>query len=63
LLEVRRSNRVAIRLYRGHGFRPIGVRRRYYADNAEDAIEMMLALDPDTGGIVSLVDEIQLAEA
>lgn len=63
LLEVRRSNRVAIRLYRAHGFRPIGVRRRYYADNAEDAIEMMLALDPETGSTVALLDEIPLAEA
>jgi ribosomal-protein-alanine N-acetyltransferase len=63
LLEVRRSNRVAISLYRAHGFRAMGVRRRYYADNAEDAIEMMLALDPETGSILSGRDEIQLAEA
>src|SRR5262245_15231558 len=44
LLEVRRSNRAAIELYRAHGFSAMGVRRAYYADNDEDAIEMMLAI-------------------
>jgi [ribosomal protein S18]-alanine N-acetyltransferase len=63
LLEVRRSNRAAIQLYRAHGFSAIGVRCRYYADNAEDAIEMMIALDPETGCILATRDEIQIAEA
>ena len=63
LLEVRPSNRAAIHLYRAHGFRAIGVRRRYYADNAEDALEMMIALDPETGSILATRDEIQIAEA
>ncbi|MDA0182638.1 ribosomal protein S18-alanine N-acetyltransferase [Solirubrobacter phytolaccae] len=36
-LEVRKSNTGAIRLYEGFGFRSAGVRRRYYADNGEDA--------------------------
>ena len=36
-LEVRPSNRGAIRLYEGFGFRSAGVRRRYYQDNGEDA--------------------------
>jgi len=36
-LEVRRSNRAAIALYERFGFRPAGVRRRYYHDNGEDA--------------------------
>lgn len=49
LLEVRRSNRPAIELYRKLGFSVMGVRPRYYADNDEDALEMMLALDPITG--------------
>jgi ribosomal-protein-alanine N-acetyltransferase len=40
-LEVRRSNDAALRLYRRHGFRGIGVRLRYYADNNEDAIVML----------------------
>ncbi len=39
-LEVRRSNAGAIRLYEGFGFRSAGVRRRYYADNGEDALVM-----------------------
>ncbi|MBI4936793.1 MAG: ribosomal protein S18-alanine N-acetyltransferase [Nitrosomonadales bacterium] len=43
LLEVRPSNTAALGLYRGAGFREIGLRRRYYpADNTEreDAIVM-----------------------
>jgi ribosomal-protein-alanine N-acetyltransferase len=43
LLEVRRSNAAAIRLYRKYGFRPIGVRANYYAEEHEDAIVMKLA--------------------
>jgi ribosomal-protein-alanine N-acetyltransferase len=39
-LEVRRSNAGAIRLYEAFGFRSAGVRRRYYADNGEDALVM-----------------------
>jgi [ribosomal protein S18]-alanine N-acetyltransferase len=39
-LEVRESNRGAIELYDRFGFRAAGVRRRYYADNGEDAIIM-----------------------
>lgn len=39
-LEVRKSNAGAIRLYEGFGFRSAGVRRRYYADNGEDALIM-----------------------
>ncbi len=62
LLEVRRSNRAALGLYRAHGFSVMGVRRAYYADNSEDAIEMMLAIDPASGAIVRGKDEIQLAE-
>ena len=62
LLEVRRTNRPAIRLYRSVGFSAIGVRRRYYSDG-EDAIEMMLVLDPQTGAIKPGRDEIELAEA
>lgn len=44
LLEVRRGNTAAQRLYRKYGFRPIGVRAGYYADTHEDAIVMRLAL-------------------
>ncbi|HWK28887.1 MAG TPA: ribosomal protein S18-alanine N-acetyltransferase [Solirubrobacter sp.] len=39
-LEVRRSNDGAFVLYERFGFRSAGVRRRYYADNGEDAIVM-----------------------
>jgi [ribosomal protein S18]-alanine N-acetyltransferase len=60
LLEVRRSNHAAIRLYRSQGFSAMGVRRAYYADNSEDAIEMMLAIDPATGLVVPGRDEIEL---
>jgi ribosomal-protein-alanine N-acetyltransferase len=39
-LEVRQSNLEAIELYRRFGFRPAGLRRRYYQDNGEDALIM-----------------------
>jgi [ribosomal protein S18]-alanine N-acetyltransferase len=39
-LEVRHSNQAAICLYRRFGFRPAGLRRRYYQDNGEDALIM-----------------------
>lgn len=62
LLEVRRTNRSAIRLYRSFGFSAMGVRRSYYSDG-EDAVEMMLALDPATGNLKPGHDEIEIAEA
>lgn len=62
VLEVRRSNRAALSLYRSHGFCAMGIRRGYYADNAEDAIEMMLAIDPQSGQILPGRDEIALPE-
>ena len=39
-LEVRRSNVAALALYDRFRFRAAGVRRRYYADNGEDAVVM-----------------------
>jgi ribosomal-protein-alanine N-acetyltransferase len=39
-LEVRVSNRSAIRLYERLGFKARGVRRGYYTDNREDALIM-----------------------
>lgn len=36
-LEVRRSNERAQSLYKGLGFQYVGVRKRYYEDNGEDA--------------------------
>lgn len=41
-LEVRISNAEAIAMYERFGFRPAGVRRRYYHDNGEDALIMWL---------------------
>ena len=43
-LEVRRSNTPAIELYRSLGYRQVGVRPNYYADEGEDAIVMDLDL-------------------
>jgi ribosomal-protein-alanine N-acetyltransferase len=60
LLEVRRSNRAAIKLYRDLAFTALGVRRGYYADNNEDAIEMILALDPVSGAVLPGRDEIRI---
>lgn len=45
-LEVRRSNIPAQSLYRAFGFEEVGVRKRYYPDNQEDAIIMRLDLEP-----------------
>jgi ribosomal-protein-alanine N-acetyltransferase len=39
-LEVRLSNVAARMLYQRFGFRPVGVRPRYYSDNGEDALIM-----------------------
>ena len=43
-LEVRRSNAAAIALYRELGYRQVGVRPNYYADEGEDAIVMVMDL-------------------
>jgi ribosomal-protein-alanine N-acetyltransferase len=39
-LEVRLGNVAARQLYQRFGFRPVGVRPRYYSDNGEDALIM-----------------------
>ena len=59
MLEVRRSNVPAMRLYRRLSFSAMGVRRDYYPDG-EDAVEMVLAFDPQTRTIVEGKDEIRL---
>ena len=43
-LEVRVSNHAAAALYRKFGFREVGIRPKYYADNGEDARLMDLDL-------------------
>jgi ribosomal-protein-alanine N-acetyltransferase len=45
-LEVRKSNLGAVALYERFGFRAAGVRRRYYADNGEDAVIMWRTAAP-----------------
>jgi [ribosomal protein S18]-alanine N-acetyltransferase len=60
LLEVRRSNRAAIKLYRKLGFTAMGIRPGYYSDNNEDAVEMVIALDPSTGTVVPGRDEVRI---
>lgn len=60
-LEVRRSNAVAQALYKKLGFVEVGCRRRYYADNNEDAILMlkedMPEGDPDNDPFLVREDE------
>lgn len=47
-LEVRLSNMPARRLYEKYGFRPVGIRPRYYSDNGEDAL--IMTTDPLASG-------------
>lgn len=46
-LEVRRSNAVAQGLYESLGFQRLGVRKRYYEDNGEDALIMVCDSMPE----------------
>jgi [ribosomal protein S18]-alanine N-acetyltransferase len=48
-LEVRVSNKEAIRMYEHFGFRGAGVRRRYYHDNNEDALIMWRTSRAESG--------------
>lgn len=43
-LEVRRSNTPALTLYLGMGYRQVGVRPNYYAEEREDAVVMVKTL-------------------
>lgn len=43
-LEVRRSNTAAIALYESSGFKQVGVRPKYYANNGEDALLLLYDL-------------------
>ena len=62
-LEVRASNSVAQNLYRKYTFKEMGVRRRYYSDNGEDALVMWTdALDSDTFQAALERNEHKLAE-
>jgi ribosomal-protein-alanine N-acetyltransferase len=44
-LEVRAGNEAAIGLYEAFAFKRIGLRRRYYSDNGEDAVIMARVLE------------------
>ena len=46
-LEVRIGNAAAQKLYTKHGFKPEGIRKRYYADTGEDAVIMWKYLIED----------------
>lgn len=46
MLEVRRSNIVAQKLYQKFGFEKVGVKRGYYPDGQEDALMMALRMGP-----------------
>jgi ribosomal-protein-alanine N-acetyltransferase len=45
-LEVRAGNVPARKLYLNHGFSVVGVRKRYYPDNGEDALVMVRVITP-----------------
>ncbi len=46
VLEVRESNRPARDLYEEFGFRFSRLRKGYYSDSGEDALEMVLPIEP-----------------
>ncbi len=62
-LEVRVSNKVAQRLYEKYTFKEMGVRRRYYSDNGEDALVMWAdALDSDSFRAAFAANERKLGQ-
>ena len=62
-LEVRASNAIAQALYRKYTFKEMGVRRRYYSDNGEDALVMWTdALDSASFGAALDRNERKLSE-
>ncbi len=63
-LEVRVSNEAARALYREHGFYEVGVRKRYYSDNHEDAVIMTteeFAADPFQDRLAALGERLETA--
>jgi ribosomal-protein-alanine N-acetyltransferase len=57
-LEVRASNDPARRLYARYGMDAVGVRKRYYTDNNEDAV-LMTTPDINAGGFVTRFDALK----
>lgn len=49
-LQVRESNRAALRLYDGAGFRKVGRRRRYYRSPTEDALVLLRPVGSEPAG-------------
>ena len=62
-LEVRLSNLPARRLYEKFGFRPVGLRPRYYTDDNEDAL-IMTTPTLETPGMQDRIERLrrELAE-
>jgi ribosomal-protein-alanine N-acetyltransferase len=59
-LEVRLSNLPARRLYEKYGFRPVGLRPRYYSDNNEDAL--IMTTEPlDGSRMVARIERLRAA--
>jgi ribosomal-protein-alanine N-acetyltransferase len=58
-LEVRLSNRPARDLYARFGFKPVGVRPRYYSDNGEDALIMTTGIlsEPHMATVITRMRE------
>ena len=59
-LEVRLSNLPARRLYEKFGFRPVGVRPRYYSDDHEDAL-IMTTLPLSDASMVERIERLRVA--
>jgi len=57
-LEVRASNESAQRMYEKYAFNRMGLRKRYYTDNNEDAV-IMTTPDLFTAGYEKLVEELR----
>ena len=57
-LEVRMANTGAQELYRRFGFRPVGVRKNYYAETNEDAL-VMWAHEVDQPAYGELLDALE----
>ena len=47
LLELRQTNKAALKLYSGLGFKQQGIRKKYYSDTGEDALLMTLSTKAD----------------
>ena len=59
-LEVRLSNLSARKLYEKYGFRPVGLRPRYYSDNQEDAL-IMTTSPLDDPAMLARVERLRVA--